>query len=120
MEDKLPHSYIKRLELKEKIAFDEFELALDDLIGYLRVKAGFNEDQPRDDHGRWTSEGGGSGSGGGDGTAPKPSSELPYSTPDGYNYGSKIKRQMGSRGWTDSEIDDAQKYGDRIDAINKA
>jgi RHS repeat-associated protein len=41
-------------------------------------------------------------------------------TPGGFSYGDKIEGQMGPRGWTPADIDDAVQFGDRIDAINKA
>ena len=50
------------LRLKWLAAATRFEIALrrhDRALKYA-CKAGFNPDQPRDDHGRWTSEGGGS------------------------------------------------------------
>lgn len=46
--------------LKWLAAAAKFELAMR-RHGYA-LKAGFNPDQPRDDHGRWTSEGGGTSS----------------------------------------------------------
>jgi len=47
------------------------------------------------------------------------SNSTSYSTPDGISYDNKIQKDMVSRGWTPDQIDDAVKYGDRIDAINK-
>jgi Colicin E5 ribonuclease domain len=40
-------------------------------------------------------------------------------TPKGFKLGGKIRRQMGPRGWTGEQIDEAVQNGSRIDAINK-
>ncbi|MGD9670852.1 MAG: RNase A-like domain-containing protein [Hyphomicrobiaceae bacterium] len=50
------------LELRSGLAY--IRLLVADLRLHLALKAGFNSDQPRDDHGRWTDTGGGSGGGG--------------------------------------------------------
>jgi hypothetical protein len=50
------------LELRSGLAY--IRLLVADLRLHLELKAGFNSDQPRDDHGRWTDTGGGSGGGG--------------------------------------------------------
>jgi hypothetical protein len=42
-----------------------------------------------------------------------------YSTPGGVNYDDKILDQSAERPWTDEQIDEAQLYGDRIDAFNR-
>ena len=45
------------LELRYDIAY--IRLLVADLRRHLALKTGFNPDQPRDDHGRWTDAGGG-------------------------------------------------------------
>lgn len=50
---------LKRLELDADLTYLRFLIA--DLRCRLERKAGFNPDQPRDDHGRWTDTGAGDG-----------------------------------------------------------
>jgi hypothetical protein len=46
--------------------------------------------------------------------------EPSVSTPGGFSYDEKIERQMSARGWTAGQIDEAIRFGQRIDAIAKA
>ena len=48
-------------ERQWRLAFGRVKFALADVRRALERKAGFNPDQPRDDHGRWTDTGGGGG-----------------------------------------------------------
>ena len=51
---------------------------------------------------------------------PKLIADQPLSTTqDGFKYDDEIHRQMGQRGWTPEQIDEAVRSGPRIDAINK-
>jgi hypothetical protein len=50
-------------ESQWRLAFGRVKFALADIRQALEKKAGFNPDQPRDDHGRWTDTGGGGGAG---------------------------------------------------------
>jgi hypothetical protein len=135
----------QRAELKKMRAELEYMqawLALERLLFEQRrnIKAGFDPNQPRvppgsSAGGQWSGDGSNSGvSIGGENdrslfrevsdglfnidAEAADKHEPKYSTPDGYIYGDKIKDDITERKWTHSEIEEAVKYGERIDAIN--
>lgn len=71
--------------------------------GWCDVEEKFDPDQPRDDHGRWTSTGGGSGTGTGTATQPKPSTgPKPSVTP---------KPNAPTHTWQSTDIPSVERLG---------